>query len=165
MPLILLAIPSVVIGWLTDRAAAVRRLLRRLRSTCAEAHDVLGHMREEFHGPAPSRCTASRTPPFWLAFAGFAAAWFLYIKRPELPGRSREARALLYTLLVNKYCFDAFNESCSPAAAAAARHGLWGRRWALIDGAVVNGSARLVGWCRAVLRDLQSGYLYHYASR
>ncbi len=88
----------------------------------------------------------------------------MYLKRPELAAQLREKAGGLYTLLVNKYYFDAFNEKVIAAGAPRARPGaLAGRRRAVIDGAAVNGTARLVGWIANVARGIQSGYLYHYA--
>ena len=99
-----------------------------------------------------------------LLAAGVLAAWFVYLKQPELAGRLRERAGALYTLLVNKYYFDAFNEKVLAAAARGIAQALWrGGDVAVIDGAAVNGSARLVSWAAGRLRALQSGYLYHYA--
>jgi NADH-quinone oxidoreductase subunit L len=103
-------------------------------------------------------------PAVWLAAAGAALAWFLYLKRPELPEVIRGKVAPLYDVLVNKYYFDWFNEKVVAAGSRALGTALWrGGDVAVIDGTVVNGSARLVGWVASVARGLQSGYLYHYA--
>jgi NADH-quinone oxidoreductase subunit L len=130
----------------------------------APAHDVLGHLKEEFHGPAAFTMHGVAGLPVWLAAAGAIAAWFLYLRQPALAGRLRERAGGLYTLLVNKYYFDWFNENVIAAGARGVGNLLWkGGDVAIIDGAAVNGSARLVGWIAQVLRRLQSGYLYHYA--
>jgi NADH-quinone oxidoreductase subunit L len=92
------------------------------------------------------------------------AAWFLYLRRPSLAEQLREKAGGLYTLLVNKYYFDAFNEKVIAAGSRALGMVLWrGGDVAIIDGAAVNGSARLVGWIANTVRGIQSGYLYHYA--
>jgi NADH-quinone oxidoreductase subunit L len=92
------------------------------------------------------------------------AAWYLYLKRPELATKLRERAGGLYTLLANKYYFDAFNEKAIAAGARGLGNVLWrGGDEAIIDGAAVNGSARLVGWIANVVRGVQTGYLYHYA--
>jgi len=103
-------------------------------------------------------------PAVWLAVAGAALAWFLYLKRPELAATLRERAGALYTLLVNKYYFDWFNEKVLAEGSRALGQALWkGGDVAVIDGVAVNGSARLVGWVAQVARGLQTGYLYHYA--
>jgi NADH-quinone oxidoreductase subunit L len=154
VPLVLLAVPSVIAGWPTiGNAIAV-----------LPQHDVLGHLREEFHGPAAFVLHGVASPAVWLAAAGVVAAWFVYLKRPELAAQLRERAGGLYTLLVNKYYFDAFNEQVVAPAARSIASALWrGGDVAVIDGAAVNGSARLVGWAAGRLRAMQSGYLYHYA--
>ncbi|MDH5176118.1 MAG: NADH-quinone oxidoreductase subunit L [Gammaproteobacteria bacterium] len=163
LPLVLLAIPSVIIGWLTitpllfggyfDGAIFV-----------AEQHDVLGRLAEEFHGPAQFVLHGVMGPAVWLAAAGVALAWFLYLKRPDIATQLRERAGGLYTLLVNKYYFDWFNEHVIARGSRLLGTALWkGGDVALIDGAAVNGSARVVGWVAQVARGLQSGFLYHYA--
>ena len=100
----------------------------------------------------------------YLAAFGVFAAWYLYIKRPELPGQIASRLSPLYKLLANKFYFDEIYQ----AVFAGGSRGLGTALWrvgdvALIDGTMVNGSARLVGWLSGVLRRMQSGYLYHYA--
>jgi len=163
LPLVLLAIPSVVIGWFTIEPLLFGGFFGDAIQVAPE-HDVLERVREEFHGSAAFVLHGFTSPVIWLAFAGVAAAWFLYLYRPGLPARVRERFAPIYTLLDNKYYFDAFNEKILAAGGRALGHALWrGGDVALIDGAAVNGSARLVGWVSGVVRNLQTGYLYHYA--
>ncbi|MFO1392757.1 MAG: NADH-quinone oxidoreductase subunit L [Steroidobacteraceae bacterium] len=163
LPLVLLAIPSVIAGW-----PAIGPLLFgdwfQGAIVVAPAHDVLGHLKEEFHGPGAFVLHGVEVVPVWLAAAGAVAAWFLYLKRPALAAQIREKAGGLYTLLVNKYYFDWFNENVIAAGARGIGNLLWkGGDVAIIDGAAVNGSARLVGWLAQVVRRVQSGYLYHYA--
>jgi NADH-quinone oxidoreductase subunit L len=88
----------------------------------------------------------------------------LYLKRPELAEQLRERAGGLYTLLENKYYIDAFNERFIAGGSRALGNLLWrGGDVAIIDGAAVNGSARVVGWLASTMRGVQSGYLYHYA--
>ena len=163
LPLILLAIPSVIIGWFTIEPLLFGGYFGEAIRVAPE-HDVLAHLGEEFHGPAQFVLHGLQGPAVWLALAGVAAAWFLYIKRPELAGQLRQKAGGLYTLLVNKYYFDTFNEKIVAAGSRALGQALWkGGDVAVIDGAAVNGSARLVGWVANTARGLQSGYLYHYA--
>jgi NADH-quinone oxidoreductase subunit L len=163
LPLILLAIPSVVIGWFTIEPLLFGGYFGDAIRVAA-GHDVLAHIGEEFHGPAQFVVHGFKGPAVWLALAGVLAAWYLYIRRPALAGVLREKAGGLYTLLVNKYYFDAFNEKVLAAGSRMLGTALWkGGDVAVIDGAAVNGSARLVGWVAGVARGLQSGYLYHYA--
>jgi NADH-quinone oxidoreductase subunit L len=103
-------------------------------------------------------------PPAWLALAGVAAAWFFWLRRPELPGLLARKAGGVYALLANKYYFDAFNERVLAPLARGTGNVLWRvGDVVLIDGAVVNGSARAIGWMAGVVRRVQTGYLYHYA--
>ncbi len=163
LPLILLAIPSVMIGW-----PAIGPLLFgdyfQGAIVVAPAHDVLGHLGREYHGPAAFVLHGLTGPAVWLAAAGVLAAWFLYLQRPALAAVLREKAGRLYTLLENKYYFDWFNENVIAAGSRKLGIALWqGGDVALIDGAAVNGSARLVAWLARAARGLQTGYLYHYA--
>jgi len=105
-----------------------------------------------------------KTLPFWFALAGLAAAWYLYIARPDLPRVLRGKARLLVTILMEKYGFDRFNDWFFAGGARSLGNGLWkGGDVAVIDGVLVDGSARAVGWFAQVIRSLQSGYIYHYA--
>ncbi|HKR34536.1 MAG TPA: NADH-quinone oxidoreductase subunit L [Steroidobacteraceae bacterium] len=163
VPLILLAIPSLAIGWLTIQPVLFGDYFGGAISVLP-AHEVLGQMKEEFHGPALFVLHAFQGAPVYLAALGVLAAWYLYIKRPDLPGQIAERLSALYKLLANKFYFDEIYQ----AVFAGGSRGLGTALWrvgdvALIDGAMVNGSARVVGWLSALLRHMQSGYLYHYA--
>jgi NADH-quinone oxidoreductase subunit L len=163
LPLVLLAIPSVIAGW-PDIGPLLFGDFFQGAIYVTPGHDVLMHLREEFHGPAAFVVHGIKGPAVWLALAGVLTAWYLYLKRPELAARVREKSGALYTLLENKFYFDAFNEKVIAAGTLAVGRLLWrGGDVAIIDGAAVNGSARLVGWLAGVARQLQSGYLYHYA--
>jgi NADH-quinone oxidoreductase subunit L len=163
LPLILLAVPSLIIGWLTIGPVLFRDYFGNA-IVVREAHDVLGEMGKEFGGPAAFILHALAHPPVYLALAGVAAAWFLYIKRPELPGKIAERFAALYRLLAHKFYFDELYQAVFAAGSRGMGKALWQMGdVALIDGAMVNGSARLVGWLASVVRRVQTGYLYHYA--
>ena len=165
VPLVLLADPVGDRRLAHDRAAALRWLVRRRDRGAARSTTCSGTCARNSTGPRPSCCTASRRPAVWLAAAGVAAAWFVYLKRPELAAQLRERAGGLYTLLVNKYYFDAFNEKVAGRGGARDRARRCGAAatWRVIDGAAVNGSARLVGWAAGQAPGLQSGFLYHYA--
>ncbi len=163
LPLVMLAIPSVVAGWPFIGPLLFGDFFQGAIHV-ADSHDVLGHLGEEFHGPAAFVLHGLKGPAVWLAAAGVLSAWFVYLKRPALAAQLRHKAGGLYTLLVNKYYFDAFNEKFIAGGSRALGRLLWRvGDVAIIDGAAVNGSARLVGWVASVVRGVQSGYLYHYA--
>ena len=163
LPLVLLAIPSVVLGWPVIGPLLFGDWFQGA-ITIAPEHDVLAKMGEEFHGPAAFALHGMTGLPFVLMLAGVASAWYLVLGRPSLESELRARFAPLFRLLDNKYYFDAFNEKVLATGARALGTAFWkGGDVAIIDGAAVNGSARLVGWSAGVLRHLQSGYLYHYA--
>jgi NADH-quinone oxidoreductase subunit L len=163
-PLIALAIPSAVIGWLTIGPVLFGGYFEGAIFNL-EGQNPVEVVGEEFHGPAAfvlHSLTAGIA--VYLAAAGALVAWFLYLKRPDIPARLSTQFSGLYNVLVNKYYFDWFNENVLMPAARGLGIGLWkiGDQ-TLIDGAVVNGSAKAVGLLAGVTRGLQSGYLYHYA--
>ena len=161
-PLIVLAIPSVCIGWWIGPVLFGGFFGDAIG--VSEAHDVLGEMGRQFHGVGAMMLHALGSWPFWLSIAGIACAALLYLVRTDLPEKLRRAFAPVYTLLDNKYYFDRFNDWFFAAGARLLGTGLWkGGDVAVIDGVFVNGSARLVGWFAAVTRKLQSGLIYHYA--
>jgi NADH-quinone oxidoreductase subunit L len=164
-PLLLLAIPSVVIGFMTHAAHAVWRLLQgRHRRRCGQAP---GHGRAGQNDPrsaADGAACASSPLPFWLALAGVALSYYMYMVNPALPAAIKARVQPIYTLLDNKYYMDWFNENVLARGARALGVGLWkGGDQAVIDGAIVNGSWKLVGRIAGLVRWFQSGYLYHYA--
>ena len=164
LPLVVLAIPSVVIGWLTIEPVLFGGYFGEAIFVLP-AHDVLQELGTEFHGPGAFVLHALAAPlALLLAAAGAAVAWFLYLQRPELPALIQARLGVVHRVLVNKYYFDWFNEQVLARAGRAlgATLSRVGDQL-LIDGLVVNGSARTVGWLAGVLRQLQSGRLYHYA--
>jgi NADH-quinone oxidoreductase subunit L len=163
IPLILLAIPSVVIGWFTVGPFLFEGFLGSAIRVFP-VHNVLAEMGEHFHGPASFVQHGVMGPAFWLALAGVVTAWFLYLKSPETTALIANKLAGVQRLLVNKYYFDDFNEKVLAAGSRGLGRFLWRTGdEVLIDGTLVNGSARLVGWTAGVVRRVQSGYLYHYA--
>ncbi len=162
IPLVLLAIPSICAGWLVG--SVVHGNYFGTAIWVADTHPWVAQMAKEFHGVWGMMLHALGTLPFWFAIAGVATAWYAYIVRPELPGIVRGRLALLVSVLESKYGFDEFNQKVF-AGGALKLGGIFsnvGER-ALIDGLMVNGSARLVGWIAHLMRGLQSGYIYHYA--
>ena len=164
VPLILLAIPSVVIGFLMIQPMLFGDFFKDSIYVNAEIHQAIETLRAEFHGPAQMALHGLTSAPFWLALAGVASAYYLYLVNPALPAAIKARVQPLYTLLDNKYYFDWFNENILARGARALGTGLWkGGDQALIDGVLVNGSWKVVGWVSSVVRRVQSGYLYHYA--
>jgi NADH-quinone oxidoreductase subunit L len=162
LPLVALAIPSVVIGWLTVGPVVFGEFFAG--SIAHGREGPLAILGVEFHGPAAFVLHALGSPALYFAFAGIATAWFLYLKRPDLPEAISKRFARLYRLLVNKYYFDWFNENVVAAGVRGFGTGLWRRGdEATIDGVMVNGTARAIGAIAMVVRQVQTGYLYHYA--
>jgi NADH-quinone oxidoreductase subunit L len=162
IPLILLAIPSIAAGWVIGWVLFGGYFGKSI--VVASEHDVLGKMAHEFHGVLGMMAHAPFTLPFWLALAGIATATYLYLIRPDLPSVIARRFALLYKILDRKYGFDELYSWLFAGGARAVGTGLWkGGDVALIDGLLVNGSARAVGWSATIVRRIQSGYIYHYA--
>ncbi len=162
LPLIALAIPSVVIGWMTVGPIVFGDFF--VGSIMQGAYEPFAIPSDEFHGPMAFMRHAFGSPVVYLAFAGIATAWYLYLRRPELPGLISKRFSWLHRLLVNKYYFDWFNENVVAVGVRAFGTGLWRRGDELaIDGVLVNGTARAIGAIAAVVRRVQTGYLYHYA--
>jgi NADH-quinone oxidoreductase subunit L len=164
VPLILLAIPSAVIGWFTVEPVLFGGYFGTAIHVLP-ANDVLTRVGEEFHGsPIEFMWAAFGSLPVWLAALGAVTAWWFFLKRPDLADAAERRFNWLYKILVNKYGFDWFNERVIVPAAQMLGGGLWrfGDQLVIDDG-LVNGSARTVGWLGSVMRYAQSGYLYHYA--
>jgi len=163
-PLILLAIPSVVIGFMTIQPMLFGDFLKDSIYVDAARHPAMQHLGEHFHGAFAMAVHGLQTLPFWLAVAGVVTAWWFYLKQPSIPAAIARAFSPLVTVLENKYYMDWFNEHVLAAAARGMGMGLWkGGDVALIDGAIVNGSARAVGGLAGWVRQWQTGRLYTYA--
>ena len=164
VPLILLAIPSVVIGFMTIQPMLFGEFFKDAIFIDAEKHAGMKALTEAFHGPVAMALHAVSTAPFWLALAGVVVAWYMYLINPAVPAAIGRALRPLVVLLENKYYMDWINENILARGARALGNGLWkvGDR-TLIDGWLVNGSWKLVGLVSNWTRKLQTGYLYHYA--
>ena len=164
VPLILLAIPSVVIGYMTIHPMLFGEFFKDAIFIDAEKHAGMKALAEAFHGPVAMALHAVTTAPFWLALAGVVVAWYMYLINPAVPASIGRALRPLVVLLENKYYMDWINENILARGARALGNGLWkvGDR-TLIDGLLVNGSWKLVGMVSNWTRKLQTGYLYHYA--
>ncbi|TDQ83753.1 NADH-quinone oxidoreductase subunit L [Paraburkholderia silvatlantica] len=168
VPLVLLAIPSVIAG-----AFAIQPLLFgdffshgvafQNVIFVGENHEALAEMGKEFQGWAAMGAHAFSGLPVWLALAGVVVAWFFYMKRPELPAVVSRTFSPVYKLLANAYYLDKINEIVFARGAVAIGRGLWKEGDVVVIDGVVNGSAKFIGWFATVIRFLQSGYIYHYA--
>ncbi|MBI3284672.1 MAG: NADH-quinone oxidoreductase subunit L [Burkholderiales bacterium] len=163
LPLVMLAIPSVVIGFLTIEPMLFGNFFKGVIFV-DEAHRAMEELQHEFHGPVAMAVHALTSLPFWLALAGVASSYFFYMVKPAIPAAIKKNAGAIYTLLDNKYYMDRFNEIVFAGGARVLGDGLWkvGDR-GLIDGLIVNGSAKMVAWISSLVRLLQSGYIYHYA--
>jgi NADH-quinone oxidoreductase subunit L len=163
LPLILLAIPSVISGYLTIEPLVFGDFFQGSIYLLPERQG-LEQLAEEFHGPFAFALHGLLTPTFWLAAAGAGSAWYIYMQHPEIAANVKERFAPLYTILDRKYGFDDFNQVFFAEGSCGLGQRLWKYGDAgLIDGILVNGTAKLIGWFAALIRHLQSGYLYHYA--
>ena len=163
LPLILLAIPSVVIGYLTIGPMLHGDFFKGVIFV-GENHKGMEELTHEFHGAVAMGLHGLTSLPFFLALAGVVAAYYCYLVNPRVPAWFFARFQGVYKLLDNKYYMDKINEIVFAGGARAMGRGLWhvGDR-TLIDGVLVNGSARVVGWFSVVIRAFQTGYIYHYA--
>ncbi len=163
IPLIALAIPSVIIGFITVGSVLFGGYFGDAIKVLVQ-NDVLRELGREFHSPLQTALHGLLQPPFWMAAAGVFTAWVFFLWRPSLADKAAKNFSFLRTLLVNKYFFDWFNENVLAALTRGVGLGLWkAGDQGLIDGALVNGSAATVGWVGSIVRKVQSGYLYSYA--
>lgn len=163
-PLVLLAIPSVVIGFMTIQPMLFGDFFKDVIFVNTEHHPAMEELGKMFQGPAQMALHGLTGAPFWLALSGVVLAYYMYMINPALPTAIKRTCQPVYTLLDNKYYFDWFNENVLARGARALGTGLWevGDQ-KIIDGVLVNGSWKVVGWVSSVVRRLQSGYIYHYA--
>jgi NADH-quinone oxidoreductase subunit L len=163
-PLILLALPSVFIGYVTIGPMLHGDFFKDSIAVNAAAHPAMATIGAQFHGALAMALHAPSTLVFWLDVAGVGAAWFIYLKRPAIAAAVKRRFEWVYQLLDNKYYMDWFNEHVLSAGARLLGTGLWkGGDEALIDGVAINGSARVVGGIAQLTRLFQTGYLYFYA--
>jgi len=163
VPLILLAIPSLAIGYFAIEPMLFGDWFGQAIQVAAR-HVALQELRNDFHGATRMALHSLPSSPFLLAAAGVGVSWFFYMKRPDIPAAIQKRFSLIYLILDKKYGFDIFNDWFFAGGARMLGGRLW--RWGdvtVIDGWMVNGSVRLVGKIAGIVRQLQSGYIYHYA--
>jgi len=168
LPLILLAIPSVFIGYIAIEPMLYGSFFKDAILVDSAAHPAMHalthHWHSVFHTSAGMALHGLTSLPFMLAASGVGLAWFFYIKRPDIPAKIQTKFSVINTILENKYGFDSFNERVFAAGSRFIGNKLWQiGDVSIIDGAMVNGTANLIGRISAVVRKLQTGLIYHYA--
>ncbi len=163
LPLVILAIPSAIIGWLTVDSLVFGDFFNTSLLTLTD-HDTVAVMKEFYHGELSFVLHGFTGPAVYLAAAGVFSAWYIYMKNPSIAEKAQQKLGFLHNLLDQKYYFDKFNEIVFANGSRAIGTVLWRvGDGMLIDGMLVNGSARLVGWFSTIVRVVQTGYLNHYA--
>lgn len=164
VPLVLLAIPSLAIGFFGIEPMLFGDYFKGVIYIDAEAHPVMHELEHHFHGAVAMALHSITTLPFFFALSGVVLSGYFYLKRPDIPAAVYKKLSAINTVLENKYYFDKFNETVFAGGARLLGSFLW--RFGdvkVIDGFFVNGSAKLVGWVSGLMRRLQTGYVYHYA--
>ncbi len=163
IPLLALAVPSLAIGYMTIGPMLFGDYFGNAIYV-SDRHPAMLELERHFHGAAAMALHAVSTLPFWLALAGVGTAWFFYMMRQDIPAMIQKKFSFIYAILERKYGFDDFNDWFFAGGARKLGGSLWRRGdQMVIDGWVVNGSARLVGYASRLIRHVQSGYIYHYA--
>ena len=163
-PLVLLAIPSVVIGYMAIGPMLFGEFFKDSIIVNTELHPALEEMTKDFSGAVHMALHGMTQLPFFLALAGVVVAYVFYMVKPEIPAAIKARFSFIYRILENKYYMDWFNENVLAPIARGTGRGLWkGGDVGLIDGVIINGSASAVGGIASVVRLIQTGYLYWYA--
>ncbi len=168
LPLILLAIPSLFIGYFAIEPMLYGDFFKGVIFVDSAAHPAMHELTHEWHGVVHSAAGMAMhglmSLPFLLAASGVALAWFFYMKRPDIPAKIQIKFALINRVLENKYYFDRFNERVFATGSRMIGNKLWLiGDVKIIDGALVNGTANLIVKLSSVVRKLQTGLIYHYA--
>jgi NADH-quinone oxidoreductase subunit L len=164
LPLVLLAIPSVVIGYMTIGPMLFGDFFKDSIIVNGEHHHAMKELAAEFHGAAAMALHAFTSLPFMLAAGGVITAYVFYMVAPSIPVAIGKALSPVMRVLENKYYLDWFNENILAAATRGIGVGLWkGGDQGLIDGGIINGSVRAVSGLAGLARLVQSGYVYWYA--
>ena len=163
VPLVLLAIPSVVIGYLTMDPILFGDWFKGVLVVLPQ-HDTLAALGEGIHGPNSMILHGFSGAALYLAAAGVFVAWFVYLKKPGIAGEIKGRLGFVYRMLDRKYWFDEVYQKVFAGGSRGVGEAFWrlGDR-GLIDGIIINGSARNVGRLAGWMRHIQTGYLFHYA--
>jgi NADH-quinone oxidoreductase subunit L len=164
LPLVLLAIPSVLMGYFSISSMLFERFFGDSILVDAAKHPAMAQLAEHFHGAWAMALHGVQTLPFWLAVSGVAMAYWFYMLQPSIPAAIKSHTTLINRVLENKYYFDWFNENVLAAGARLLGRGLWrGGDQAVIDGLLINGTAGCIGRLASAVRLLQTGHLFWYA--
>jgi NADH-quinone oxidoreductase subunit L len=164
VPLLLLAIPSVVIGFMTIQPMLFGEFFKDAIVVNAAKHPAMAELAKHFHGAVQYAGHAVYTLPFWLAVMGVVTAYVFYMIKPSIPAAIKARCMPIYTLLENKYYMDWINENILARAARGLGTAFWkGGDQGVIEGGMVNGSWKLVGAISSIVRRVQTGFIYHYA--
>jgi len=162
VPLIALAIPSVIIGWMTIEPMLFGSYFDSAISV-KESHNVLGALAENFHGQWAMIEHGIFSLPFILAMSGIGAAWYIYLQNPQIAETAKDKLGFIYNMLDKKYWVDELYVKVFSDGGRSLGKGFWkAGDVAIIDGVIINGSAKLVAWVAGVVRHVQTGMLYHY---
>ena len=165
LPLILLAIPSVIIGYIAIKPMLYGDFFKDVIYVNHQLHPVMHIMKEEFHGAMAMVSHSLHTPVLYLAIGGVLAAWFLYVKVPQLPAKIAQNFRPVYVLFENKYYLDNIYFAVFAKGTRALGTFFWKAvDTAIIDNGLVNGAAKLVGAVAGQVRRLQTGFIYTYAA-
>lgn len=168
LPLILLAIPSLIIGYFAIEPMLYGNFFRGVIFVDSAAHPAMHELTHEWHTVSHSAAGMAMhslmSLPLLLAISGVGLAWFFYMRRPDIPAKIQVRFSAINQVLENKYGFDSFNERVFAAGSRFVGNKLWQiGDVSIIDGAMVNGTANLIGRLSGVVRKLQTGLIYHYA--
>ena len=164
LPLVLLAIPSALIGYITIGPMLFGGFFEDSIAIDAVAHPVMEELSQAFHGAFAMAMHSFTSPVLWLALAGVLTSAVFYLWMPQIPTAIAKIFAPLKKVLDNKYYLDDFNQYVFGKGAQLLGNGFWkSGDQSVIDGFMVNGSAKLVRWFSSFVRQAQTGYLYHYA--
>ena len=164
LPLVFLAIPSLAIGYFAIEPMLYGDFFEGVIYVDGHLHPVMHELKEEFHGAVAMGLHSLTTLPFILALSGVVLSWIFYMWLPVIPTWIKAKFSWVHYVLENKYGFDRFNEIVFAAGSRLLGNTLWKfGDVKLIDGAIVNGTANLIGRISQRIRRLQSGLIYHYA--
>ncbi len=162
LPLVALAIPSVIAGYTIDPVVVGDYFKDAIH--VAHGHEAIAHMTQHYHGIWAFVAHAFKAAPVYLALLGVLAAYIIYMQRPQVADWFVDKFGWLHRILDNKYGFDSFNETVFAGGGRALGSMLWrGGDAFFIDDVLINGTAKSVGWIAGKVRHIQTGYLYHYA--
>ncbi len=163
VPLVILAFFSVVIGWMTIEPMLFGDYFKDVIYV-KEGHNVLARVAENYHGQWAMIQHGIASAPFVLAMLGVGSAWYIYLKNPQIAVTASQKFSFIYKMLDKKYWMDELYVKIFSDGSRALGKGFWkAGDVTIIDGLIINGSAKFVGWFASVVRHMQTGMLYHYA--